>query len=136
MLPASDPLIATPRKHNVYEATQRSDAGAPARPALNIAISRQAGSGGVEVARLVAQRSGWDLYDHQLLERMAREWDLPEGLLEGVDERHVGWIEEIAANFSSVRGGQREGAYLPSLRAVLRALSKQGHCVVLGRGST
>ena len=134
MLPRSDPLIAALHQHKGYGEANRPDAEAPAQPRVNIAISRQPGSGGIEIARLVAQRSGWELYDHELLTRMAREWDLPEGVLERVDERHVGWIEEAATNFASLEGG-REGAYLPSLRAVLRALNRQGHCVIVGRGA-
>jgi cytidylate kinase len=133
MIPRSDPLIAALRKRKAHGGQPGRDSAATVEPCINVAISRQAGSGGVEIARLVAQRTGWTLFDHELLERMAREWDLPRDFLERVDERHVAWLEEVATSFR-LEGG-REGAYLPSLRHVLRQIARQGHCVVVGRGA-
>jgi len=132
MLAVSDSLLTALWKQKGDREASRRDA-APGS-CINVAISRQAGSGGSEIAQLVAQRLGWDLYDHKLLTRMEQESHLPQGVLERVDERHVSWLEAMAVSFGALKGS-REGAYMPSLRAVLRELSKQGHCVIVGRGA-
>jgi len=38
-------------------------------PQITIAISRQAGSSGADIARAVGARLGWPVYDHELLTR-------------------------------------------------------------------
>ncbi len=43
----------------------------------NICISREAGAGGGTIARLVGQRLGWKVYDHELLEAIAHRMGVP-----------------------------------------------------------
>jgi len=132
MLTLKDSLITALWKQQ--GSGEASDHGVSPGSCINIAINRQAGSGSSKIAQLVAERSGWDLYDHNLLARMAQERNLPQNVLEQVDERHVGWVEAMAVNFGGLeRAGA--GAYLHSLRAVLRELGKQGHSVIVGRGA-
>lgn len=102
-------------------------------PALTIAISRQAGARGVEIARQVGERLGWPVYDHELLTRIAEEKGLHKRLLERLDERATGWLEEMVTSFGSHEGG-REGAYIKHLLEQLVTLGKAGHCVIVGRG--
>jgi len=104
------------------------------KPSLSIALSRQAGSRGAEVARAVGARLGWPVYDHELLQRIAQEKGLQARLLEMLDERHMGWLEEMVASFC-VRGGSHETSYLRSLLELFATLSEAGHCVIVGRGS-
>jgi len=106
----------------------------PLHPPTSIAISRQAGSRGAEVARLVGEELGWPVYDHEILQRISQEKGLHARLLERLDERHAGWLEEMVTDFC-VGGTGREMGYLRSLLELFASLSEQGHCVIVGRGA-
>jgi cytidylate kinase len=105
-----------------------------AAPPISIALSRQAGSGGAAIARAVGERLGWPVYDHQLLDRIAQEKGLNVRLLEHLDERSAGWLEEMIRNFSG-GAGDDERVYLRALLGLLVSLGKAGHCVIVGRGA-
>jgi cytidylate kinase len=103
-------------------------------PPLTIALSRQAGSRGAEIARAVGERLGWPVYDHELLDHIAAEKGLSTRLLEQLDERHSGWLEEAVRSFCTTDGA-RDGYYLRGLLGLLISLGKVGHCVIVGRGA-
>jgi hypothetical protein len=102
---------------------------------FTVAISREAGAPGVEVARLIGQRLGWPVYDREILDLVAEESGLRRELLESVDERDRHWLIESIAAF-----GQHQPVSTPSfvhhLVKVLGALAARGNCVVVGRGAT
>jgi cytidylate kinase len=131
MSEASDHLVsALARLHSYAKEPLAKQAVAP----LSIAISRQAGAGGAMVARALGELLGWPVYDHELLDLIAKQKGLPAQLLEHLDERYVSWIEAMAASFSA-RSNPLEGIYLKELLAVLASLAKAGHSVVVGRGA-
>src|SRR5262245_60312859 len=66
----------------------------PGGRAFTITLAREAGTQGTAVAHEVGKRLGWNVYDHELLERIAQDKGLRTDLLESVDERHSGWIKE------------------------------------------
>jgi cytidylate kinase len=104
------------------------------RAPLSIALSRQAGSRGAEVARAVGARLGWPVYDDELLRRISAEKGLQARLLEQVDERHMNWLEEMVASLY-MEGTGSETGYLRSLMELFAALGDAGHCIIVGRGS-
>ena len=53
------------RRLQVHSQSAGAGARASAGPALTIALSRQAGAGGTEVARRVGERLGWPVYDRE-----------------------------------------------------------------------
>ncbi len=106
----------------------------PTAPALSVAVSRQAGSRGAEIARTVGQHLGWAVYDHELLARIANESGLHARLLESLDERYSNWLESVIGSFST-NSKTGEGSYLKHLLEILASLSKAGHCVIVGRGA-
>jgi len=59
-----------------------------------ITITHDCGSGGAEVARLVAHKLGWKVLDRSLLERIARVADLKMGV-ECFDEQAARWCEVL-----------------------------------------
>lgn len=113
---------------------ESASAPRPGGPAVTIALSREGGSGGAAIARAVGEKLGWPVYDHELLTRIAEEKGLTARLLEQLDERHMGWLEEMVASFC-LQEGSRETTYLRSLLELFAGLSKEGHCVIVGRGS-
>src|SRR6516165_1938589 len=60
--------------------------------AFTVALTREAGTQGTAVAREVGRLLGWNVYDHELLERIAQDMGLRSSLLETVDERQQGWL--------------------------------------------
>ncbi|MGO9914879.1 MAG: cytidylate kinase family protein, partial [Isosphaeraceae bacterium] len=60
--------------------------------AFSIAFSREAGSGGITVARDVGRRLSWPAYDQELLESLARELKVDVSILEDYDERRGSFL--------------------------------------------
>lgn len=101
---------------------------------FTIAISRQAGARGTSVAHEIGKRLGWPVYDHELLEQLARELHVNVRELEAADERPGNWVTEWAESLSNSRN-VNELTYVLHLRPLLLALSQRGACVIVGRGA-
>jgi len=129
----SDRVVEALARLNRYADTAyaaKKNAPAP----ITIALSREAGSRGAEIARVVGALLGWPVYDQELLDRIAQEKGVNARLLEHLDERLVTWLEEAVRSFCAPQSGW-EGAYLQGLLEVLGSLGKVGHCVIVGRGA-
>ncbi len=107
---------------------------APAAPAFTIAISREAGAHGPQVARAVGERLGWPVYDREILQVIAAEMGLRATLLESVDERRKGWLRACLESFTATPP-VTESAYARHLVETLLALAAHGGCVIVGRGA-
>src|SRR5437588_437026 len=58
-----------------------------------VTISREYGSGGGEIAARLAKRLGWQLIDHEIVERVASEMGTSIQEAEARDERTEGMLE-------------------------------------------
>jgi cytidylate kinase len=121
-------------RHAEYRGKGEAAPGPPPAPAWTIAVSRQAGAGGLTVASEVGQRLGWPVYDRALLEKIAQGMGRHPKLLEGIDERRASWLQECLEAFTS-QPGVSHGAYLRHLGEVLFSLGAQGACIIVGRGA-
>ena len=74
---------------------------APTGSAFTIAFSREAGSGGITVAREVGRRLSWPAYDQELLENLAKELNVDISLLEDYDERRGSFLVDTIKAFSA-----------------------------------
>jgi hypothetical protein len=126
------------------EARRRSSAlhlsSSPARPEeATIALAREAGTQGPLVAREAGRRLGWDVYDHELLERIAQELHWRMSLLESIDEKRMSWLEETVQAFRTdpETSGHpvSESAYVRHLVQTILALGVHGGCIIVGRGA-
>ena len=97
-----------------------------------ITLSRQAESGGDEIARLIAERSGLALADRNILERIAHRAGVPVAHLTVFDEAMPGVIEAMVAEW---RTSMSHGLYLRRLVQALVALERQGNALIMGRGA-
>jgi cytidylate kinase len=114
---------------------QRRAAGPGRVPAgLTVAISREIGARGTSVGRAAAERLGWPVYDHELLELIAREQNLRVSLLESVDERRTSWIEECLEAFGEIPAVSGS-SYARYLTETVLSLAAHGACVIVGRGA-
>jgi cytidylate kinase len=99
-----------------------------------ISISRQCGSRGGELGRLVAERLSFSFYSQELVHEIATAAHVQSGAVETFDEHPRGGLETMVRE---ILDGEAFAAtdYLKYLRAVLRALGRRGKGVVVGRGS-
>jgi cytidylate kinase len=101
---------------------------------MTIAISREVGAGGSSAAREAGGRLGWPVYDHELLELIAREMNVRANLLESVDEKHKSWLQERVEAFSAIPHVS-ENAFVMALIETVLLLGAHGECVIVGRGA-
>jgi cytidylate kinase len=110
-------------------------------PPFTIALSREAGTEASAVAQALAARLGWQVYDQELLERMAQEMGVRTRLLESVDEKRRTWLQESFEAFISVPLPNAApalvtgGVYFKHLVETIQTLGKRGECVIVGRGA-
>jgi len=99
-----------------------------------ITVSRQLGSGGSELARRLGVELGWEVYDRQILETIARHTHTREAVLSRLDERAVGpMIEYIRRLLDPEIPGQSD--FLQEMLRVIWGLARQGHAIIVGRGA-
>lgn len=112
-----------------------------------VTVSRMYGSGGGEVAQRLAQRLGWSLIDHEMVVRVAHELGITEAEAEDQDERSESFISRALHSMSLAYPGivddvppppspvERERRYQEALRRIIELAAKEGHAVIVGRGS-
>jgi cytidylate kinase len=111
-------------------------------PIRIVTVSRDYGSGGAEVARLIGRALGWRVIDRALIEEVARRIQAPEAEIAAMDEHVGGIVERIGGLFargipeSPVSGGLPDpDAIAGVVRAVLRDALDSLPFVVVGHGS-
>jgi len=118
---------------------QLQELALPPRPVslpvdLTLALTRAAGTPGTSVAREVGTRLGWEVYDHKLLERMARDMGVGVRLLESVDERQQSVVRSWMEAWGQVPSVS-ESWYARQLVETIVRLGAKGRCVIVGRGA-
>jgi len=112
-----------------------------------VTITRQFGSGGSEVARLVARELGWDVIDNEFVDEVARRADLPVAEVAQREERAPGLLErvaralaagepELAVNVATapIEAGD-EAAIVKLTERVIAEAAAHGRSVIVGRGA-
>jgi cytidylate kinase len=99
-----------------------------------IALTREAGTPGTSIAREIGTRLNWHVYDHELVELIAREMGLRASLLDSVDECHKSWLLDSIEGMSSAPNIS-EGGYARHLVETIFSLGTHGRCVIVGRGA-
>src|SRR6202790_125096 len=110
-----------------------------------ITIEREYGSGGGEIAQLVAQQLGWKLWDQSLTEEIAKLANCPKAVVEVREERNDPLYYRL---FKSFLRGSYEGSLnahklnvvdsesiLKFTERVVQHAASIGNCVIVGRGS-
>ncbi len=111
-----------------------------------ITISREYGSGGGEIATRLAQRLGWQLIDHEVVVRVARQLGISESEVAARDERGQGLAERILESMRHVDPSAISLAgstppildnsdYVAAFESVVRGAAATGHVVIVGRGA-
>jgi cytidylate kinase len=113
--------------------------GTPPRAAavplsLTIAVSREAGARGGTIARRIARKLGWQVYNQELLEYIAQEGAFRQGVAENLPEPAVRWADEQLERLLREQNLSQHPSLIDLARLVL-ALGAQGDVVLIGRGA-
>jgi cytidylate kinase len=125
--------------------------GVPPAEKVVVTISRQFGSGGAEVGRIVAEESGLLYVDQAIIAEVARRLGINEEQAARQDEQIVGEVGHILEALRSsspfslhynnlfkptdLPTQAQEVAYLRLTQRVLLEMATEGDVVIIGRGS-
>jgi len=102
-----------------------------------ITIDRQYGSGGLEVAKIVAGRLGIPYYGQEIMEQMAKEKGISLSDLEKLDEKRTGsFLHDLSLyvfGFQNYDRMMEPFDVHKEAAAIIRKLAAQGPCVLIGR---
>ena len=98
-----------------------------------LAISRESGTGGGQIARLIGEMIGWEVLDRELLDCLAELYRTSPAVLNLVDETTTNWISEIFHN--GIRPNfAAQTEYMIHLSRVILMAAQAGKVVYVGRG--
>ena len=103
-------------------------------PGPYLTISREAESGGSEIARRVGKQLGWTVLDRVLVHDLARRLELEPRLLELMDETRVGWFSETLLNLFNSRLVLQD-SYVSMISRVIALAAFEGKTIIVGRGA-
>jgi len=126
-------LLANTREKMVHENPAE-------RPGLRhrfITISRDKGSLGDEISQGLAQRLGWQVYDREILDYIARNSHVRQELVEQLDEKAQTLVHDTIQRFLRMAEGGSFGIaeYYGSLVKTLAYLATRGEAILIGRGA-
>ena len=105
-----------------------------------ITLSRQYGSGGRVIGRLLAESLGIPYYDRELIELAAKESGYSEEVLNELDEKPNSLLYALSTGaYSNTSGLDYESSMPMNDRLfflqsnIIRRLARQGSCVIIGR---
>jgi len=99
-----------------------------------VTVSREFGSLGAAMGKLVAERFGFEYWDQELVHAMADQTGVDEALLATLDEHARSNVEVLIDGI--FRGeAYTESEYLRQLMRVVHTIGNHGNAVVIGRGS-
>jgi cytidylate kinase len=110
-----------------------------------ITIEREYGSGGADIAKRVAARLGWKLWDHLLTNEIARQMECDCRVVEEHEEKRDPLSYRLFKAF--LRGSHEGSQNAPRLKMadtdcirevterVVKSAAEGGNCVIVGRGS-
>jgi cytidylate kinase len=112
-----------------------------------ITITRQYGSGGSDIAQLVARALGWTVIDNQFVDEVARLAGLPTDEVAQREERAPGLLERLARTLAVAspelfittaavpRVEEDEATIVQLTERIIREAASHGRVVLVGRGA-
>ncbi len=113
----------------------RAQAPRPVLPlAPSIAISREVGARGTDIARRIGARSGWTVYDSEVLGYSANDPSAFESLLAELPTEAGAWINERMRRLHD-RGLLADDPTFERVSRLILALGAKGEAIFVGRGA-
>ncbi len=107
-----------------------------------ITISRQFGTGGHEIGVELARRLGVKLLDKQIMNEMARRFNMVEEAVEKIESRNPLWRDDFTqfyrsymsgAEYSGMEHDSTSRQLFDAQAAAIRQIASQESCVIIGR---
>ena len=151
--PADKRLPVTRHLPETGEQSSTLPSGVPEGESIAITIARQCGSGGSEIGRILAQRTGLHYLDHEIIDEVALRSGVSVEQIENQDEQTsgpLGYMLEalntstpFSLNYSKILQQQKhipqmptnEQAYFHLTQRVVLEMASAGNAVIIGRGS-
>jgi cytidylate kinase len=99
-----------------------------------VTVSSEPGSGGQVIARGIAERMGYDLFQRDIIREIAERADIGVSVIESIEKERLSGIEDFIATLVSRRYLWPE-MYLEQLMKVVSVIGKHGMAVIAGRGA-
>ena len=99
-----------------------------------ITISRESGSGGKIIARKLAEKLRFKLYDEQLIGLVAKAARKRKSVIARLDEKERTFVDDVIHRLLNPEYVSSQ-TYIKSLCQTIKALSLKGRVVILGRGA-
>jgi len=99
-----------------------------------IAVSREAGAGGAEIATRVGRELDWEVLNRELLSYMAERYKLPRDMLDCVDETTWNWMLEVFGKWIN-RRVVTQSEYIVHLARLVLMAARHSSKVFVGRGA-
>jgi cytidylate kinase len=100
----------------------------------NICISREAGAGAAQLAKLIGQGLGWKVYDDELVEAIAHRMGSPIEEVRALDEQAPSVVQDWLLPLREEYYAPQE-AYLDHLAKLIEAIGRAGESILVGRGA-
>jgi cytidylate kinase len=97
-------------------------------------ISREKGAGGNAVGRLVVKKLGWQVFDNEIVDEIAKTANVRRQLIESLDEHDRAMIEDAISQMLNP-GDIGTAGYLVLLKQIVLTLGHQGDVIIVGRGA-
>ncbi len=100
-----------------------------------ITVSRLPGSGGRLIVRKIADEMDFDLFDSEIVQKIAESARVSSAIVETLDEKGRSAVEDWLSALVNDRYFWDEG-FVKHLAKVLNVIGKHGKAVILGRGAS
>ena len=105
-----------------------------------ITVSREFGSGGRTIARLAADKLGYQFYDNEIILRVVKESGLSKEIVEKYDEYATyknSFLYSIAMNAGADAYGGMSFANQVQIAQIktIKEIAEKGNCIIVGRGA-
>ena len=105
-----------------------------ARQVSVVTVSSEPGSGGQIVAREVAVRLGFDLFEREIVKKIADSVQISAAVIDTMEKDRLNGVEDFIASLVNDKY-LWPGLYLDHLMKVVGVIGKHGRAVIVGRGS-
>jgi len=100
----------------------------------SVCVSREAGAGAGSIARVVGTRLNWKVFDHEILETIAKRMETPTDEVRVYDELAPSVVQDWILPLREEHYAPQE-AYLDHLAKLVEAIGRAGESVIVGRGA-
>ncbi len=123
------------RNWELTRAQRPAEPEAPKRPEVEdfVCLSRLAGIDTGDLTAELGRRLGWPVFGREILESMAGDDFVRRQIYATMDERDLGWTEEVIRSLLRHELGRND--YFHRLCETLVSLARQGSSIFVGRGA-